>query len=223
MPLPDFSYPIPRARLEGRSAEMAFADVVYCLVAEQGRPTRDHHHAYALNLNLSELASLSGLYPSTIPEEMDRAADAGWFKWTTVGDQGSVEVYVLNYAAISDGADAVHKPRGYVRNRWLRTLYELSRSYLPQRLLNVLWLMRFHDGPRVIDLDVLRAGGAKTRRTGTQLEASTCKVGGKLCVGGCQRCTRGTNREWSCSTTVRSTGTVAEIAGSEASATITVA
>jgi hypothetical protein len=136
---------------------MAFADALFCLASQAAYPFREKPGAYALMLNFPEVCRLTGLDRGTVRDEMDEAQAKGWFQWSSVGDSQNVEVYLLNYTAIADGRGEPHKPRSYVGQGWLNTVYRLSRSYLPQRLLNVIWLMRFSEAPRTISLDELRA------------------------------------------------------------------
>lgn len=73
-------YAIPRDRLDGRSAEMAFADAVYCLAAQDGWPFREIPRAQALDLEFQTVSQLSGLEASTVNTEADTAARLGWLR-----------------------------------------------------------------------------------------------------------------------------------------------
>lgn len=155
MSIPSHLYPIPRERLDGRSAEMAFADVIYYFAATRGRAAPDVREAYIMEVNFNQLSAWSGLDTSTINEEADNAMKAGWLKRTSIGNRDEEQMYMLNYASLLKGG-ATLKPMPYVQNGWLRTVYRLSRSYILQRLLNVVWLMHFGSEPREISLEELR-------------------------------------------------------------------
>jgi hypothetical protein len=153
-------YCIPRDRLEGRSAEMAFADAVYCLASTQGWAFEEISRAQALDLEFQTASAFSGLDPGTVNEEADQAARLGWLRRTGMGDRSTEQVYLLDYGELANGNGAPRKPVNYVTNGWLRTVYQLSRSYLPQRVLNLVWLMRFGPEPRDVSVEELRVRAA---------------------------------------------------------------
>ena len=79
-------YCIPRERLDGRSAEMAFADAIYCLAALQSRPFPDKTPGmHALDVNFGEVSKLSGLDEGTVNIEADLGASGGGLKRCGIG------------------------------------------------------------------------------------------------------------------------------------------
>jgi hypothetical protein len=77
-----------------------------------------------------------------------------------MGDLSAEQIYLLEYSPLANGSGAPRKPVNYVTNGWLRTVYQLSRSYLPQRVINLGWLMRFGPEPRDVSVDELRVRAA---------------------------------------------------------------
>jgi hypothetical protein len=156
MTLAPHLYPIPRERLNGRAAEMAFADAIYCLLAAEGRPSQRRPGAYSFALYFRKVGELSGLDSSTVNEEADQAKRAGWLERSGQGQRDWEEVYLPGYADLAEGRGAPLKPRNYVLNGWLNTVYRLDKSYLLQRVLNLIWLMGFGAEPHAVSVDELR-------------------------------------------------------------------